>query len=429
MSELTTERLEQFIANPLGNPLYRTEQMDMARQLLASLEAEPVGEFYHEKQGGWYQISEGDKVSDNRRIPLYAAPVLPKQPELPQGFTYESGILTANFGNGDVLISDTHWPESGHAGISFAPVPQPKRPNLSDYTDLLGGSKTEDVGTLFIVKSNSAESLIAIRNKLDIAINALSPAPAQPVIPEQRQRISDDDLVAVPRSVLACAGYAYRKAGMKDGKAYAQLKEYQFAPAINAQPVIPEQLEPTISFYRDGIIAAAKWVERQREAYDNEHGQHDSDTGSFEFGNDAQRDYSETLAEIAEGIRSLHPASALVPPLVSFDKLMDAVSEVTGVKREFDATPEKGYQAVPFMNFNSLSRIVEMFRSAQPVSEPFRQSLTDIRTLILSEVSDFFAGFGTPGEPEAPEEMQRQLTMRIGRILNNHIVSATMRQV
>ncbi|WP_283648048.1 hypothetical protein [Hafnia paralvei] len=118
-------------------------------------------------------------------LPLYAAPVLPKQPELPQGFTYESGILTANFGNGDILISDTHWPESGHAGISFAPVPQPKRPNLSDYTDLLGGSKTEDIGTLFIVKSNSAESLIAIRNKLDIAISALSPAPAQPVIPEQ----------------------------------------------------------------------------------------------------------------------------------------------------------------------------------------------------------------------------------------------------
>lgn len=77
-----------------------------------------------------------------------------------------------------------------------------------------------------------------------------------------------------------------------------------------AQPVIPEQPKPTISFYLDGIIAAAQWVEKQREAYDNEHGQHDGDTGFFEFGNDAQRDYSETLAEIAEGIRSLHPATA-----------------------------------------------------------------------------------------------------------------------
>lgn len=69
------------------------------------------------------------------------------------------------------------------------------------------------------------------------------PAPAQPVIPEQPQRISDDDLIAVPRSVLACAGYAYGKAGLKDGNAYAQLRSYFFAPAITAQPVIPEQPE------------------------------------------------------------------------------------------------------------------------------------------------------------------------------------------
>ncbi|MDU3156444.1 MAG: DUF551 domain-containing protein [Hafnia alvei] len=191
MTKLTTERLGQFIANPLGNSLYRTEQMDMARQLLAYEQAakNPIAfteacEISNMNATGLYMRGFPDS-KQGRNIPIYAAPVLPKQPELPQGFTYGSGILTANFGNGDVLISDTHWPESGHAGISFAPVPQPKRPHLSDYTDLLGGSKTEDVGTLFIVKSNSAESLIAIRNKLDIAINALSLAPAQPVIPEQ----------------------------------------------------------------------------------------------------------------------------------------------------------------------------------------------------------------------------------------------------
>ena len=57
---------------------------------------------------------------------------------------------------------------------------------------------------------------------------------------------------------------------------------------------------------------------------------------------------------------------------ISFDALMAAVNEVRGVKREFDATPEKCYQAVPFMNFNSLSRVVEMFRTAQPVSEPYK---------------------------------------------------------
>ncbi|MCX3408802.1 hypothetical protein [Raoultella ornithinolytica] len=49
--------------------------------------------------------------------------------------------------------------------------------------------------------------------------------------------------------------------------------------------------------------------------------------------------------------------------------------------------------------------------------------LTDLRTLVLSEVGDFFAGFGSPGEPRAPEEMQRELSMRLGRILNDHIVN------
>ncbi|EMJ5250592.1 hypothetical protein RFG81_003583 [Klebsiella aerogenes] len=49
--------------------------------------------------------------------------------------------------------------------------------------------------------------------------------------------------------------------------------------------------------------------------------------------------------------------------------------------------------------------------------------LTDLRTLILSEVRDFFAVVGSPGEPETPEEMQRELSMRLGRILNNHIVN------
>lgn len=43
---------------------------------LAALTAEPVGEFYHEKRWGWYQISEGDKVTEDRRITLYRLPLL-----------------------------------------------------------------------------------------------------------------------------------------------------------------------------------------------------------------------------------------------------------------------------------------------------------------------------------------------------------------
>ncbi|ELG1230709.1 DUF550 domain-containing protein [Salmonella enterica] len=70
---------------------------------------------------------------------------------------------------------------------------------------------------------------------------------------------------------------------------------------------IKEQPATVVPFYRDGIEAAASWVDKQRQAFDNEHGRYDSDTGAFEFGNDAQRDYSDTLAELADGIRGLHP--------------------------------------------------------------------------------------------------------------------------
>ena len=77
--------------------------------------------------------------------------------------------------------------------------------------------------------------------------------------------------------------------------------------------VATQQTAPVISPYRDGINAAAKWVDQQRESYDNEYGKRDDDTGSFEFGNDAQREYSDTLAEIAEGIRALHPNAGMPP--------------------------------------------------------------------------------------------------------------------
>lgn len=54
-----------------------------------------------------------------------------------------------------------------------------------------------------------------------------------------RGRITDDDLVAVPRWHLAALGYAVRKAGLEDSKTYATLKIYQMAPPVTVmQPVI-----------------------------------------------------------------------------------------------------------------------------------------------------------------------------------------------
>lgn len=69
---------------------------------------------------------------------------------------------------------------------------------------------------------------------------------------------------------------------------------------------------------------------------------------------------------MGEPVFTAPPAPANAQP-VGFDTLADAVKEVTGgIRMEFTPDTYKGHQPVPFMNFTSLSRIVEMFRSAPP---------------------------------------------------------------
>ncbi|MGE4857534.1 hypothetical protein AB8954_19980, partial [Yersinia enterocolitica] len=54
------------------------------------------------------------------------------------------------------------------------------------------------------------------------------------------------------------------------------------------------------------------------------------------------------------------------PKPISFDELADRVQFVTGsIRMSFDPLNCKGHQIVPFMNFNSLLRIVEMYRTTE----------------------------------------------------------------
>ncbi|EKN4697356.1 hypothetical protein ABF231_000591 [Yersinia ruckeri] len=54
------------------------------------------------------------------------------------------------------------------------------------------------------------------------------------------------------------------------------------------------------------------------------------------------------------------------PKPISFDELADRVQFVTGgIRMSFAPLNCKGHQIVPFMNFNSLSRIVEMYRTTE----------------------------------------------------------------
>jgi len=123
--------------------------------------------------------------------------------------------------------------------------------------------------------------------------------------------------VAMARAILAgmeqepvADVVAWNKAG-EERTCDVRLRRFDLEPG----PLFshPAPSIPTVSFYRDGIAAAADWVDKQREAYDNEHGSRDPDTGTFEFSNDAQLEYSSTLTDIADGIRALHPNAASAP--------------------------------------------------------------------------------------------------------------------
>lgn len=71
------------------------------------------------------------------------------------------------------------------------------------------------------------------------------------------------------------------------------------------------------------------------------------------------------------------PASAVNAEPVSFDALRDAVAEVSGAPAMEWSDIYKGHQAVPFINFNSLARIVDKFRAAmlrgaEPVTTAYK---------------------------------------------------------
>ncbi len=90
MTTITKERLQEVIN---GDILFTDEQRELARIALASMDAEPVGYFYADKPGDWYQISDGDRVPSHRRIPLYANPQSSPVVKLPNEFFSSEGIV------------------------------------------------------------------------------------------------------------------------------------------------------------------------------------------------------------------------------------------------------------------------------------------------------------------------------------------------
>ncbi|EML7093175.1 TPA: DUF551 domain-containing protein [Escherichia coli] len=77
MTTLTDKELIKEIKERIGSLDVRDNIERRAYEIaLASLEAEPVGDFYEYKPGDWYQRSVGDKAP--KWVPLYATPPVPE---------------------------------------------------------------------------------------------------------------------------------------------------------------------------------------------------------------------------------------------------------------------------------------------------------------------------------------------------------------
>lgn len=74
-----------------GYVLLSIEREAMDRK--AAMDSEPVGEFYEDGPLNWYQISDGDRVPDSRRIPLYRHA---QQPVVPEKATSDSIEILAS---------------------------------------------------------------------------------------------------------------------------------------------------------------------------------------------------------------------------------------------------------------------------------------------------------------------------------------------
>lgn len=143
------------------------------------------------------------------------------------------------------------------------------------------------------------------------------------------------------------AALARRAVYESDMAALSPEEKAEFREKIADFKALIAQPAPVVTFYRDGIEAAAKWIDQQREAYDSEHGRHDMGTGFFEFGNDAQREYSSTLEELAEGIRALHPNAGTSPVIPDrWIPVSERMPEGSGTYQVWNG---KHVGAVPFL--------------------------------------------------------------------------------
>jgi hypothetical protein len=91
ISEILSKAAAQSDGGNLGYAM--ADAVKVIAGAIAAFGAEPVGYFYADKPGDWYQISDGDRVPSHRRIPLYANPQSSAVVKLPNEFFSSEGIV------------------------------------------------------------------------------------------------------------------------------------------------------------------------------------------------------------------------------------------------------------------------------------------------------------------------------------------------
>lgn len=91
ISEILSKAAEQSDGGNLGYAM--DDAVKVIDGAIAAFGAEPVGYFYADKPGDWYQISDADRVPEHRRIPLYSNPQSGPVVKLPNEFISSEGIV------------------------------------------------------------------------------------------------------------------------------------------------------------------------------------------------------------------------------------------------------------------------------------------------------------------------------------------------
>ena len=89
--EILSKAAEQSDGGNLGYAM--ADAVKVIDGAIAEFGAEPVGYFYADKPGDWYQISDADRVPEHRRIPLYSNPQSGPVVKLPNEFVSSEGIV------------------------------------------------------------------------------------------------------------------------------------------------------------------------------------------------------------------------------------------------------------------------------------------------------------------------------------------------